>query len=67
MSDRSAPLVVREDTGAVALLLLNRPAQRNALRYESWTALSEQLTSVAADPGLRGVVLAGAGEFFVRG
>jgi enoyl-CoA hydratase/carnithine racemase len=37
MADNSAPLVLREDKGAIALLLLNRPAQRNALRYESWS------------------------------
>ncbi|MFV9633828.1 enoyl-CoA hydratase/isomerase family protein [Mycobacterium neumannii] len=67
MSDGTTPLVVREDKGAVTLLLLNRPAQRNALRYESWTELSEQLTSVAADPNVRGVVLAGAGGFFCAG
>ncbi|GAT07481.1 enoyl-CoA hydratase [Mycolicibacterium novocastrense] len=67
MSDGTTPLVLREDRGAVALLLLNRPAQRNALRYESWTELSEQLTSVAADPDVRGVVLAGAAGFFCAG
>jgi len=67
MSDGSAPLVVREDRGVVALLLLNRPAQRNALRYESWTELSEHLAAVAEDPNVRGVVLAGAGGFFCAG
>ncbi|BBX00979.1 enoyl-CoA hydratase [Mycolicibacterium moriokaense] len=67
MSDTTGPLVLREDSGAVAVLLLNRPAQRNALRYESWTALSDLLTEVAADEGIRGVVLAGAGGFFCAG
>jgi enoyl-CoA hydratase/carnithine racemase len=67
MSDTTGPLVLREDSGAVAVLLLNRPAQRNALRYESWTALSDLLTEVAADEGIRGVVLAGVGGFFCAG
>ncbi|OBK82115.1 enoyl-CoA hydratase/isomerase family protein [Mycobacterium sp. 1164985.4] len=67
MSGGSAPLVLRENRGAVALLLLNRPTQRNALRYESWTELSEQLSAVTADSDVRGVVLAGAGGFFCAG
>lgn len=67
MADNSAPLVLREDKGAIALLLLNRPAQRNALRYESWTELSELLTDAAADANIRGIVLAGANGFFSAG
>lgn len=62
-----APLVLREDRGAVALLWLNRAAQRNALRYESWTELSEHLAVLAEDPDVRGVVVAGAGGFFSAG
>ena len=49
------PLVLLEDRGGIALVLLNRPAQRNSLRYESWTELSAVLTEVH---GARGVVLA---------
>lgn len=67
MDGTSSPLVLREDEGAVALLLLNRPAQRNALRYESWTALSDLLTDAAADTNVRGIVLAGANGFFSAG
>jgi enoyl-CoA hydratase/carnithine racemase len=67
VSDSSEPLVLREDRSAVAVLLLNRPGQRNALRYESWTTLSDLLTEVTADERIRGVVLAGAGGFFCAG
>lgn len=62
----SDPLIRREDRGGVALVLLNRPRQRNALRYESWTELSEVLYAVV-DDNVRGVVLAGADGFFCAG
>lgn len=62
----SGPLIRREDRGGVALVLLNRPRQRNALRYESWTELSEVLYAVV-DDNVRGVVLAGADGFFCAG
>lgn len=62
----SDPLIRREDRDGVALVLLNRPRQRNALRYESWTELSEVLHRVVADD-VRGVVLAGADGFFCAG
>ncbi len=64
--DADAPLILREDRDGVALVLLNRPGQRNALRYESWTQLSTVLGDVVAD-GARGVVLAGAAGFFSAG
>jgi enoyl-CoA hydratase/carnithine racemase len=67
VADSSAPLVLREDAGAVALLLLNRPAQRNALLYESWTELSRLLTDAAFDGQIRGIVIAGTGGFFSAG
>jgi enoyl-CoA hydratase/carnithine racemase len=60
------PLVVREDRAGIALVMLNRPAQRNALRYESWTELSATLAASVND-GARGIVLAGAGGFFSAG
>src|SRR5690349_20854063 len=53
------PLVVRDDRGDVAVILLNRPHARNALRYESWSELSASLHAVATDA--RGIVIAGAG------
>lgn len=61
-----APLVLREDRDGIALISLNRPRQRNSLRYESWSELLrvfDQLDSA----GVRGVVLAGAGGFFSAG
>ncbi|WP_292991730.1 enoyl-CoA hydratase/isomerase family protein [Mycobacterium sp.] len=68
MSDPSATdaaeLVLTEDRDGVALILLNRPAQRNSLRYESWTQLS---TALSGASGARGIVIAGCGGFFSAG
>jgi enoyl-CoA hydratase/carnithine racemase len=64
---KEAPsLVLREDRGAVSVITLNRPAQRNALRYESWTELATSLDVSIAD-GARVVVITGAGGFFSAG
>ncbi|OBF24898.1 enoyl-CoA hydratase [Mycobacterium sp. ACS4331] len=57
-------MVLVEDHDGIALILLNRPAQRNSLRYESWTELSVALSSAE---GARGIVLAGNGGFFSAG
>lgn len=58
------PLVLVEDRDGVALVLLNRPAQRNSLRYESWTQLSSALSATA---DARAIVIAGAEGFFSAG
>ncbi|WP_396927750.1 enoyl-CoA hydratase/isomerase family protein [Mycolicibacterium sp.] len=59
----SESLVLCEDRDGIAVITLNRPAQRNSLRYESWTELSEALTSCDA----RAIVLTGADGFFSAG
>jgi enoyl-CoA hydratase/carnithine racemase len=48
--------------GAVTTLVLNRPAKRNAITLEMWTALPSVLHDLAADPQLRVLVVRGAGE-----
>ena len=60
-------LVVTETRDVVRIITLNRPAQRNALRYESWTALDRELAAVRVSPDLRAVVLTGAEGFFSAG
>jgi enoyl-CoA hydratase/carnithine racemase len=62
----SDQLIRRGDRGDAVVLWLNRPGQRNALRYESWTELSTALDDAVAG-GARGIVLAGAGGFFSAG
>jgi enoyl-CoA hydratase/carnithine racemase len=57
-------LILTEDRDGVAVIWLNRPAQRNSLRYESWSELSAALTTTS---GARGIVIAGARGFFSAG
>lgn len=63
----TAPLLLRHDEGAVAVLTLNRPAQRNALSRAMLDALAQALASVADDATIRCVVLAHAGPAFSAG
>ena len=60
-------LLLRRDQDGVAWLTLNRPAARNALSIPLMTALEAELAAVAADTGIRVVVIAGAGPAFCAG
>jgi len=48
--------------GAVALLTVNRPQALNALDAKTLAELGEALEEVARDPGVRALVVTGAGE-----
>lgn len=67
MGTPDQPLVTRSDRDGIALVELNRPGQRNSLRYESWTELADISAAISSDDDVRGVVLAGAGGFFSAG
>ncbi|MBK8907671.1 MAG: enoyl-CoA hydratase [Rhodospirillales bacterium] len=60
-------VLLREDRDGIATLTLNRPSQFNALSRALLTSLQQQLDAIAADPGVRVVVLAGAGKAFCAG
>jgi len=60
-------MLISEQTGAVATLTLNRPAQYNALSEELLDALAAALERIAADDSVRVVVLAAAGKAFCAG
>lgn len=62
-----SPLVTRAVAGGVARLTLNRPAARNALSVGVLAALEEALSGAADDPGVRVIVIAGAGPAFCAG
>ena len=49
----SVPSVLREDHGPIAVLTLNRPERRNALSLRLVSELSDILTRVASEPGVR--------------
>jgi enoyl-CoA hydratase/carnithine racemase len=60
--------VVRSNTeGGVLTLTLNRPERRNAIDGALRDALAAALDAAATDPGVRGVVVTGAGGAFCAG
>lgn len=60
-------VVRRSDDGAVATLVLARPAARNALSMGVLDALAGHLAAIDADPGVHVVVIAGEGPAFSAG
>jgi enoyl-CoA hydratase/carnithine racemase len=58
-------LAVGDD--GVAVLLIDRPAKRNAVTLAMWQALPGLLAGLAADPRVRVLLLAGVGEAFSAG
>jgi enoyl-CoA hydratase/carnithine racemase len=63
----SAPVLLREDIGDVAVLTLNRPEARNSLSEALIAALTEALGEIARDKRMRAVVLAANGPAFSAG
>lgn len=61
------PILLREDTGAVRRLTLNRPATLNALSEEMLDALQAELDALLDARGIRAVIIAGAGTAFCAG
>ncbi|MFI5958625.1 enoyl-CoA hydratase/isomerase family protein [Cryptosporangium sp. NPDC051539] len=51
----------------VATVVLDNPAKRNAMTTDMWTAIPPLLDSLAVDPGVRVVVVTGAGDVFSAG
>jgi enoyl-CoA hydratase/carnithine racemase len=63
----NAPALRRETDGAVASLILNRPASRNSLSEELLTDMIDALTSIGTDTTIRAVVIAAEGPAFCAG
>ena len=59
--------LLRQQIEGVLTLTLNRPAQLNALTWELMRLLNEALEEASVDPGVRVVVLTGAGRGFCSG
>jgi enoyl-CoA hydratase len=57
-----AELVLCERHDAVAILTLNRPEKLNALNYALIDRLMQRLDEIEDDPGIRAVILTGAGD-----
>ena len=54
--ETSAPVLLRERDGDIAILVLNRPQARNSLSEALLIALSEALSEIAADKSVRASV-----------
>ncbi|CAN0626254.1 Enoyl-CoA hydratase/isomerase [Burkholderia multivorans] len=63
----SEPILLRDDREGVVTLRLNRPQQFNALSEAMLAALHDAFDTLAADPRVRCVILAGAGKAFCAG
>ena len=61
MAERDDGLILDERDG-IARLILNRPAKRNAIGFAMWRALGDVFEALADDPGVRVVIVRGAGE-----
>ncbi|MFF8191193.1 enoyl-CoA hydratase/isomerase family protein [Streptomyces bobili] len=61
------PELLHGVTDAVATVVLHHPAKRNAMTAAMWRALPPLLEKLAADPGVRALVLTGAGGTFCAG
>src|SRR4051812_15344507 len=59
-------LVLTQD-GPLATLVITNPAKRNAMTAAMWSALPAVLDTLARDPAVRVLVLAGAGGTFCAG
>jgi enoyl-CoA hydratase/carnithine racemase len=66
-SSTDAPVLLRHDADGVATLTLNRPQARNALSMALMNALQDALDAIREDPGVRVVILRGAGPAFCAG
>src|SRR5437763_197268 len=63
----TAPVLLRERDGEIALLVLNRPAARNSLSEALLQALSSAFAEIAEDGSVRAVVIAANGPAFCAG
>ena len=65
--ENASPFVLRQDTGAIAHLALNRPAARNCLSLAMLAALQAEFDALAVDRRIHAVILSGSGPAFCAG
>lgn len=67
MTSQEKVELLREQSDGVATLTLNRPGQRNALSLALMRELNAALADIAADAGIKVVVIRGNGPVFCSG
>ncbi|MCW5681586.1 MAG: enoyl-CoA hydratase [Xanthobacteraceae bacterium] len=63
----AAPIILREDHGPVAMLVLNRPAARNSLSQAMIDTLTAEIAKVRDDKAVRALIIAANGPGFCAG
>lgn len=61
------PIVLREDHGPVAMLVLNRPAARNSLSQAMIDTLTDEIAKIRDDKAVRVLIIAANGPGFCAG
>ena len=59
--------ILVETSGTIATLTIENAGKRNSLTAEMWLRLPEALSELASDPGVKVLVVRGAGEDFSSG
>ncbi|OBH40573.1 enoyl-CoA hydratase/isomerase family protein [Mycobacterium mantenii] len=67
MTAHDGPVLLSDDRDGVRTLTLNRPRRKNAINPDLWVALREALDAAGHDPGVRALVITGAGGSFCSG
>lgn len=63
----SVDIQIERRSDGVAVICLNRPAQRNAMKLAMWLQLASLYNELGADRAVRSIVLTGAGGAFCAG
>ena len=63
----AAPVLLREDSDAIAVLTLNRPQARNSLSEALIASLTDALAGIANDKRIRAAIIAANGPAFSAG
>jgi enoyl-CoA hydratase/carnithine racemase len=65
--DAQAPSLVVEESGALAVIRINRPHRRNSLSVATLISLDRVFSSLSARDDIKAVVFTGAGDVFASG
>ena len=63
----SEPVLLVEKSDEIATVTLNRPNAMNALSRELRAEIADAVENLEADPGVRALILTGAGRAFCAG
>lgn len=66
-SQTTLPFVLRRDAGGIAILTLNRPAQRNPLSEGMLAVLTMELAAISSDTSVKAVIITAEGPVFSAG